>query len=280
MQLERHGWNPSTHDAWTRVAGLQPSKDMRGKRGVRMPKRLKFTRDMVSLLKAANWIAYDHREGPTVVHLEDFNRRAASSTVPEAPWLRQSPNVFRQECERPAREDLLVALRDGDLRAVGRLSETRSEPWNTRNGMWSLHSGKHTEIPLECWIGGQADISTGILTYAHGEYIDIQVPLFFIQTIWPIPSNDAGIASVPLTGMDVSHALPFAPTPYLELLNRAVEQFWRSGSPPTDKKESIVGWLVTQEVGGEPLSRNLAETMATLIRPLEARAGGNRRWGE
>ncbi|MBF0624100.1 MAG: hypothetical protein HQL82_04765 [Magnetococcales bacterium] len=72
--------------------------------------------------------------------------------------------------------------------------------------------------------------------------------------------------------------MPFAPTPYLELLNRTVEKFWCSGSPPTDKKETIVQWLVEQEIGGDPLSRNLAETMATIIRPLEARAGGNRRW--
>ncbi len=243
-----------------------------------MPKRLKFPRDMVSLPEAVNWIAYDRLEGPTAAHLEDFNRRAAESDRPEARWMRRTPEQLRETAESPARDDLLVALRDGDLRATGRLSETQTQPWNARNGPWGLHSGKHTEIPMEYWVGGQANIGAGRLTYVSGEYIDIRVPLFFLQALWPVPARETGSSAVPMAGVDRGKPLPFAPTPYLELLNRTVEKFWCSGSPPTDKKETIVQWLVEQEIGGDPLSRNLAETMATIIRPLEARAGGNRRW--
>lgn len=243
-----------------------------------MPKRLKFPRNTVSLPEAVNWIVYDRVEGPTAAHLEDFNRRAAESDRPEARWMRRTPEQLRETVEMPARDDLLVALRDGDLRAMGRLSETQTQPWNARNGPWGLHSGKHTEIPLEYWIGGQISIHAGRLTYVSGEYIDIQVPLFFLQTLWPTPASETGASTAPMEEPAGGKPLPFAPTPYLNLLNRTVERFWCSGSPPTDKKETIVQWLVEQDVGGEPLSRNLAETMATIIRPLEARAGGNRRW--
>ncbi|MBF0182378.1 MAG: hypothetical protein HQM03_20370 [Magnetococcales bacterium] len=243
-----------------------------------MPKRLKFQRNMVSLPEAVNWITYDRLEGTTAAHLEDFNRRSVESDRPEARWMRRTPEQLRETAENPARDDLLVALRDGDLRAMGRLSETKTQPWDTLNGPWGLHSGKHTEIPLEYWVGGQANIKTGRLTYVFGEYIDIQVPLFFLQTLWPAPSCETGTSTASMAGVDVGKPLPFAPTPYLELLNRTVEKFWSSGLPPTDKKDTIVQWLVEQEIGGEPLSRNLAETMATIIRPLEARAGGNRRW--
>lgn len=245
-----------------------------------MPKRMKFPRDVVSLSEAIYWIAYDNLEGPTAAHLEDFNRRAEQSYRPEARWLRLSPEELRSQVERPAWEDLLVSLRDGDLRAVGRLSETRSQPWDSRNGLWGLHSGRHTEIPLEFWVGGQIDVKQFKLTYVSGETIDIRVPLFFLQKIWPATVNDETVLPVSKSSLGGGKPLQFAPTPYLELLNRAVENFWKSGSPPTDKKESIVQWLVEQEVGGEALSRNLAETMATIIRPMDARAGGNRRWTE
>lgn len=243
-----------------------------------MPKKLNLPRDMVSLLAATYWIAYDRVEGPTAAHMEDFVRRSEASIRPDACWLSRSSGQLRAEKEQSACDDLLVTLRDGDLRAIGRLSETQTHSWNARNGPWGLHSGKHTEIPLEYWVGGQTSIGEGKLTYSSGEYIDIRVPFFFVQTIWPTPTLDPAASSAQHIGTIGSQLLPFAPTPYLELLNRAVEQFWRSGSPPTDKKESIVEWLVAQGVGGEPLSRNLAETMATIIRPLEARSGGNRRW--
>lgn len=243
-----------------------------------MPKRLQFPRDMVSLPEAINWITYDQLKGPTAGHLEHFNRRAAESDRPESRWMRRTPAQIQDMAEDSAREDLLVALRDGDLRAIGRLSESQTQPWNSRNGPWGLHSGKYTEIPLEFWIGGQANFRLGKLTYSSGEYIEIRVSLFFLQILWPVPAMGIDSSDALVTGTEGGEPLPFAPTPYLELLNRAVERFWCAGSPPTDKKEIIVQWLVEQEIGGEPLSRNLAETMATLIRPLEARAGGNRRW--
>ena len=246
-----------------------------------MPKKLNFPRDTVSLQAATYWIVYDRMEGPTAAHMEDFVRRSeAINRQSGGPWMNRSPEQVREAVEQPAREELLVTLRDGDLRAIGRLSETQTYSWNAMNGPWGLHSGKHTEIPLEYWVGGQASIGGGKLTYSSGEYIDIRVPLFFVQTIWPIPTKDPATLSAQHMGISGSKPLPFAPTPFLELLNLAVEQFWHSGSPPTDKKDTIVAWLTTQEVGGEPLSRNLADAMATIIRPPEARAGGNRRYGE
>lgn len=238
-----------------------------------MPNRAKMTQDMVFLSQAVHWIAYDRLEGPSAEHLEQFRIKSEASVTGPHNWMRQSPEAIQDTHEKAFRDDLSIALRDGCLRAEGRLSETLSEPWNSTYSSWSLHSGKFTPIPVEFWVGGKIDWGKNSLTYREGQYIDVRLPLFFLQAIWPIPQDPPPTFEIPRGG-----TLPFAPTPYLELLNRAVEKFWASGAPPSEKKEVLVQWLVEQKMGDEQLSRNLAECMATLIRPLEARSGGNRKW--
>ncbi len=240
-----------------------------------MPTRMEITRDKVSLPEAVNWIAYDRLEGPTVDHLERFRLEAEAGVVGPASWMRKSREAIQHDFEQSARTDLLVILRDGDLRAEGRLSETQTKPWTALSGPWGLHSGKFTMIPVEFWVGGQINWKDGRMTYHEGEYMDVRLSLFFLQAIWP-PSPKEKTA--PVADMPPGGPLAFAPTPYLELLNKAVEKFWSSGAPPTEKKDVLVQWLMEQTVGGELLSRNLAESMATMIRPLEARTGGNRKW--
>lgn len=238
-----------------------------------MPKRADMTRQMVSLSEAIHWIAYDRLEGPTAEHLARFRAGAEKGAVGAAPWLRKTAEQIQENFEKTAHEELLVVLRDDDLRAEGRLSETQTQPWNAPNGPWGLHSGKLTSIPVEYWVGGHVNWGSSRLTYHKGEYIEVRLPLFFLHAIWPLPEDPPPIFEVPQGG-----TLPFAPTPYLELLNQAVERFWATGAPPVEKKEILVEWLMEQELGGEKLSRNLAESMATMIRPLEARTGGNRKW--
>ncbi len=238
-----------------------------------MPARVQMIQDKVSLHEAMNWIAYDRLEGPAAEHLERFRADAEKGVVGATSWLRKTAEQIQNDFERSAQDDLLVALRDGDLRAEGRLSDSQTQPWSAPNGPWGLHSGKFSPIPVEFWVGGQTNWRANRLTYHEGEYIEVRLPLFFLQSIWPLPQDPPPAFEIPQGG-----TLPFAPTPYLELLNRAVEKFWSSGAPPSEKKEVLVQWLMEQKVGEEPLSRNLAECMATMIRPLEARTGGNRKW--
>ena len=245
-------------------------------KGVYMPARTKINQDSVTLLEAMNWIAYDQFEGPTSNHLEKFRVDAENNTPKMANhWQQVAPETIQNSFEQLAQDDLLVALRDGDLRAEGRLSETQTYGWNAPNGPWGLHSGKFTPVPVEFWIGGRVTWKDSRLSYQAGEYIDVRLPLFFLQAIWPLLPQQK---TKPIVDIPYGEALPFAPTPYLELLNRAVENFWSSGTPPLEKKDVLVQWLIEQKVGNEQLSKNIAECMATIIRPLEARTGGNRKW--
>ena len=44
-----------------------------------------------------------------------------------------------------------------------------------------------------------------------------------------------------------------------------------------DKKDCLVDWFLEQQVEGEPVSSNLADAMATLIRLPSAQRGGAKR---
>jgi hypothetical protein len=73
-------------------------------------------------------------------------------------------------------------------------------------------------------------------------------------------------------------ALPDEPytTPYLDLMQAAITRFGISGLSQ-EKKECLSDWFVEQRVEGEPLSRNLADAMATLVRLPSAQRGGAKR---
>ena len=44
-----------------------------------------------------------------------------------------------------------------------------------------------------------------------------------------------------------------------------------------EKKDSLFEWFLTQQVEGEPISKNLADAMATLIRLPSSQRGGAKR---
>jgi len=53
-------------------------------------------------------------------------------------------------------EDIQIALRDGDLHAVGRLSTERAASWHSENDGWRYHSGRHSSIAPAQWCAGHA----------------------------------------------------------------------------------------------------------------------------
>ena len=165
-----------------------------------------------------------------------------------------------------AENELLVALRDGDLIAQGRYSEERPNGWGYGNSSgFGLHSGYHTSIRPEQWREGK--YSFGRLTARDWEFIDIRMPRFLVKAIWPdyVPElRPAGVDTAPYT------------TPYLELMQAAITKF---GITPEDqgKKDCLVDWFLEQQIEGEPVSNKLADAMATLIRLPSAQRGGAKR---
>lgn len=168
-----------------------------------------------------------------------------------------------------AQRDLLVALRDGDLLAKGRFTDTRTGWAQGLASGFGLHSGYHTSIRPEQWREGQYSPYYDRLTARDWEFIEIRMPRFLVKAIWPdyVPEvvRPAGGANVP----------PYT-TPYLDLMQAAIAHF--GISPESQgKKECVMDWFLEQKIEGEQLSNKLADAMATLVRLPSAQRGGAKR---
>jgi hypothetical protein len=183
---------------------------------------------------------------------------------PTASW--QRPRDPGDVSRNHARHEIMIALRDGDLHATGRMSTERVAPW-AQGSIWPLHSGHHSPITPEHWRGGGMDWHQGTLTSADSQFIDIRIPRFVVLAIWP---------------EQVAELLPAAPgayrTPYLDLLDRAIAE-WRITEENQPKKDNLLDWFLEQTVEGEKLSENLASAMATLVRMPASQRGGAKRMG-
>jgi hypothetical protein len=211
--------------------------------------------------------ALGHVQTVVVAH-----RAVEASRLPAAPprecmpWERPLDPQAKWKAE--AHEQLMVALRDGDLHAQGRYSEERAHPWGGAGSGSGLHSGHHSSIRPEQW--REARYLNDKLTAMLWEFIDIRIPRFIVLAIWPPyvpPSMPASVDALPYT------------TPYLALMQEAIAQFGMS-EDRQEKKDSLFEWFLTQEVDGEPISKNLADAMSTLIRlPSSQRGGAKRGYG-
>jgi hypothetical protein len=210
--------------------------------------------------------ALAHVETVIVAH-----RAVEASRLPAAPpreympWERPEDPRVRWKAE--AREQVLVALRDGDLHAQGRFSDTRNNRnWGSDfNKEWVLHSGHHEPISPAHWRQGRYE-SDG-LSSNQWEFIDIRVPRFMVLAVWP--------AYVP-PSMPKSADAPLYTTPYLVLMQEAIEHFSLSEGQQ-EKKDCLYDWFLEKQIEGEPVSMKLADAMATLIRLPSSQRGGAKR---
>jgi hypothetical protein len=187
------------------------------------------------------------------------------------PWER--PRDLVAEARAEAHEQLLIALRDGDLLAQGRYTEERPNGWGygANSSGFGLHSGYHTSIRPEQWREGKYSLER--LTARDWEFIDIRMPRFIVKAIWPeyVPPAQPDVAAA----ADASEEVPYT-TPYLVLMQEAIRHFGITVQRQ-EKKDCLVDWFLDHEVEGEPISRNLAEAMATLVRLPAAQRGGAKR---
>jgi hypothetical protein len=207
------------------------------------------------------------------VELKDYARsfyRAILGDDRPLPGTLELTNEAAHAVRRRARDGLMMALRDGYVRATGRLSTTETlfpEPGTRRS--WRLHSSDPSLITTTEWRAGEFDFSRRELSGPSWHYIEIEVPDFMVKAIWPDhvpePAQRAQeVATVPYT------------TPYLELMQAAISRFGLTVAYQS-KKENLSDWFHEQPIEGEPISRNLANAMATLIRLPAAQRGGAKR---
>ena len=199
--------------------------------------------------------------------LAQREREAAAPGAALKPNWAKPDDPVKQSLD-DARSELFTALRDGDLHATGRLSTQRRERYAAGYSTWDFHSGYPQPISPAQWREGRLGLRDKNLEYLEGEFIDIRVPRFMVLAIWPEPPAEA---EPPIPGT----VTPYT-TPYLDLMKAAIRQYGLSAEQQ-DKKELLVAWFLEQEVESEPLSRNLAEAMATLIRLPQSQRGGAKR---
>lgn len=167
-------------------------------------------------------------------------------------------------------DGLLIALRDGYVRATGRRSTNMRNDCMDGRKAWRLHAVDPTLITTDEWRAGEFDADELTLTGPSWHYIHIQVPDYMVKAIWPDwPEGDAG-PDVP--DLDA----PSYTTPYLELMQAAIRYFGLTYQRQ-EKKEVLSDWFRTQRIDGDPVSKNLADAMATLIRLPSAQRGGAKR---
>lgn len=180
-------------------------------------------------------------------------------------WPGPDDPIRRSEDE--AHSELFTALRDGDLHATGRLSEQRRPRYATGYSSWDFHSGNHQPISPSHWREGQFGYGLGGLEFLKGEFIDIRVPRFMVLAIWPelqVEETHQSAGESPYT------------TPYIEMMFTAIRVHGITDQHQS-KKEALVAWYREQEIEGEQISTNLADSMATLIRLPQSQRGGAKR---
>jgi hypothetical protein len=199
--------------------------------------------------------------------LAQREREAASPRAIQRPEWAKPDDPVKQSLD-DARSELFTALRDGDLHATGRLSTQRRERYAAGYSAWDFHSGYPQPISPAQWREGRLGLREKNLEYLEGEFIDIRVPRFMVLAIWPEPPVEA---EPPIPGT----VTPYT-TPYLELMHGAIMAHGITVEHQ-GKKEALVAWYMQQKVDDEPLSNNLADAMATLIRLPHAQRGGAKR---
>lgn len=191
----------------------------------------------------------------------DAKQKVLAPAYTTPPWKEPDP---AEPARQLARNDVLVALRDGDLHATGRLSTVQADHVAPPYTTWTLHSGHHEPISPAQWRSGE--FRAGALRLFDGEFIDIRLPRFMVRAIWAEPTISPAQQNDDYT------------TPYLDLLRAAIAEFAIT-EERQPKKDNLVDWFRGQKVDGESLSENLASAMATLVRlPASQRGGAKRMW--
>jgi hypothetical protein len=207
----------------------------------------------------------------TVVVAHRATEKGSAAAEPSKSYGQwQQPTDPVEVWKNEARDQLLIAMRDGDLHAKGRLSITRSGRSWADDSQWKLHSGYHQSITPEQWREGEFGWKHHKLTTFEWEFIDIRMPRFVVKAIWPdfvppVAPNAVG------TGESDSYS-----PPYLTLMQEAIVHFNLSDTCQ-EKKDVLVDWFLSKPINDAPLSRNLARAMATLVRLPSAQRGGAKR---
>ena len=181
----------------------------------------------------------------------------------------------REYAEELATAKILALVRQGHIRATGRMSETKKGParrWEVQQ--YKQHSKVRTYIDRDFW-------RTAVFPKYHffntariegKEYTDIL--LVFEDCVAQLAADSAHDDDVRI---EESETASDYSTPYIDLMWQAIDHF-KISNDNQPIKDILVDWFLAQEIAGQSVSRATAEYLASFVRLPISRLGGNRPW--
>lgn len=169
-------------------------------------------------------------------------------------------------------------IRDGSIRATGRVSETkkgRAKRWEAQQ--YKQHSKMRTYIETDFWRTAVAPKSAARFLHTarthRQEYTDI---LLVLDDCITHLAEEVAAHGRETKAEPAPQQTDYS-TPYIDLMWQAIDHF-KISSQNQPIKDTLVEWFRSQEIGGQKVSRATAEYLASFVRLPESRLGGNRPW--
>jgi hypothetical protein len=217
---------------------------------------------------------------PSFPELIDFYRarcEVAHGTTDQNQWDYHS-TAEREYAEELATNKIMSLIKEGHIRATGRVSETKkgsASRWQTQQ--YKEHSKVRRYIEVDFWqsaIVVKNRLGFNAARNERSEYTDI---LLVLEDCINCLAEDVKAHAKTVEAEDPPTNYSGYSTPYIDLMWQAINHF-KISDENQPIKETLVEWFLSQKIAGQKISRATAEYLASFIRLPTSRLGGNRPW--
>jgi hypothetical protein len=143
----------------------------------------------VSLRETLDWLAFDNFNGPPLIGAEIEVAIIGEASDVEALEIAA---FYREQSLELAKEDLVAALQDDDIRANGQFSDrfsNNSSENDWRDQKYEHHAAERNVIPSNFWRPDGVDWEANKARSPEGEYADIVLEREEVLAIWPLEED-------------------------------------------------------------------------------------------
>ncbi len=154
-----------------------------------MPLRKSPPKTTCSLRELLNWVAHDDYDGPRMSGAEAEVAIFGDTSNLEQIEIDQ---FTRSQSEQAAMDDILSAVRGGEIFAEGFKSVTpskRATDW--KDAKYTDHDDTRIDIPETAWKMGVVDWDQSTLQTPSAEYIGIQLRRAEVEQVWILDESES-----------------------------------------------------------------------------------------
>jgi hypothetical protein len=184
----------------------------------------------------------------------------------------------REYAEELATNKIMNLIREGHIRATGRMSETKkgsASRWQTQQ--FKQHSKVRRYIEVDFWKSAIVVKSYLGFNTARNEGMEYTDVLLVLEDCINCLAEDVKAHAKTVEAENLPTNDSGYSTPYIDLMWRAIDHF-KISDENQPIKETLVEWFLSQQIAGQKISRATAEYLASFIRLPTSRLGGNRPW--